>query len=151
MPVVVSKGVRELVVESLEPDEAGYFVTNLGVIGGMISLQILQHIVNGLVHHPPVEAGVLLDVHGFVSGLFLFIQLVRSGGGGAKIVIDGLAAPRGLDQQDGGIQLLSHGEPESEFRTDLVLVATVTNRQRSRAFVAVRNGADIHLIRYDAG
>ena len=100
----------ELVVKSLEPHEPGDLVTGSGVVIGVVLLQVLEHIPDGLVHHPVVQAGVVLDLLGvFAVGLRL-AQLVRASRRGAKIIMQRFAAPRGLDQQNRPVELLFERE-----------------------------------------
>ena len=59
----------------------------------MVGLEIVEHPMNGLIHHAVVQTGVLFDLVGLASGLLLLVQFVGPGGGRAEIVIEGLATP----------------------------------------------------------
>ena len=149
--VILSEFIGELVVEALKPHKSGHLMSGSGVIGRVVFLEVLEHLADRFIHHPPVEAGILADVLGVLRLLLFVVQCVGPGGGWAKIIIDGLASPGRLDQEDRAIQFLCHGEAEAEFRSDLGGVPPEAHRQWSRAFVAVCNRGDVNPVGDDAG
>ncbi len=190
----------ELVVETLEPDKAGDLISGGRVIGGVILLQVVEHLMHRLVHQAIELTGL---VHGegsgfagfrrclgfaqillriLVGGLHLFLvgrqvgfvlllvlrerfdssfvllqSLFRLGlglrilGGAlevgprrrAEIIIQRLAAPRGLDEQDRAVDLFRKREAKAVFGADLACTAAETDAQFPGVPVVVRNGIDV--------
>ena len=118
-----------------------------GVIGRVVFLEILEHLTDRFIHHSPVEAGVFPDIRCVFRFLLFVVQRVGTGGGWAKIVIDGFASPGRLDQQNGAVHFLRDGEAEGKLRSDLGGVATESDRQGSGPFVSIGNRGDVDPIR----
>ena len=97
-----------------------------------------------LVHHPVVQADILLDLLDLVPLQLLLAQFIRAGRWWAEVVVQRLASPGGLDQQDRGVEFLGQRESKTEFRSDLVGPATEADGEWSGAAVAVGDRRDVN-------
>ena len=118
-------------------------MADAGIVFGMVLAQVLQHRVHCRVHHPVVEADVFLDRLDLVSLALPFAQFVGAGRRWAEVVVQRLATPGGLDQQDGRIELRGERESKTEFWTNLVGAATVADAQWTGPSIAVSDRSDV--------
>ena len=119
------------VVEALEPDEAGDFITIGGIVGRADALGIGEHAFH-VVDHEVIEAAGFLRLLGLLrlDVLALFLHLldlrlaehVGSGAGRAELGVQAPAAPRGLDEEDRLLERGIHGQAEGELGADLAAV-----------------------------
>ena len=116
------------VIEALEPDEAGDFITLGGNAGRADALGIGQHAFH-VVDHITIEAAAFLCLLGFLhldvlALLFHLFDLclaehIGPGTGRAEFGVEAPAAPRGLDEEHRLLERGIHGQAERELGADL--------------------------------
>ena len=116
------------IVPALKPHKARQLIAGLGIVGGIHAFDVTKHFADVLEHQPIIHAGAFSSSLTLGSDILvalfeiidlLLVELIRPRARRPEVCVQRFATPRGLDQKNWFADVLLHGNPEGQFRSDL--------------------------------